>query len=73
MSQVLKIFQRPTSFQKGFVIDTKVEVTDWGNVEAIKAGIKDPKQMAAYMEKLRREREGLPPLEEGEEQNAEGE
>ena len=29
--------------------------------------------MAAYMEKLRREREGLPPLEEGEEQAAEGE
>lgn len=29
--------------------------------------------MAAYMEKLRREREGLPPPEEGEEQKAEGE
>ena len=29
--------------------------------------------MAAYMEKLRREREGLPPLEEGEEQTTEGE
>ena len=73
MSQVLQIFQRPTIHQKNFVIDTKVEVTDWGNIEAIKAGIKDPKQMAAYMEKLRREREGLPPLEEGEEQKAEGE
>ena len=45
--------------QKQFVIDTKVEVTDWGNIEAIKAGIKDPKQMAEYMEKLRREREGI--------------
>ena len=29
--------------------------------------------MAKYMEKLRREREGLPPLEEGEEETAEGE
>ena len=29
--------------------------------------------MAAYMEKLRREREGLPPLDESEEQTAEGE
>ena len=43
MSQVLQIFQRPTIHQKNFVIDTKVEVTDWGNIEAIKAGIKDPK------------------------------
>ena len=44
--------------QKQFVIDTKVEVEDWGNVEAIKAGIKDPKQMKEYMEKIRAEREG---------------
>ena len=64
MSEVLSVFQRPTVHQKKFVIDNKVTITDYGNVEAIKAGIKDPKQMAAYMEKLRREREGLPPIDE---------
>ena len=67
MADILNVFQKPSVYQKQFIVDNKVEILDYGNVEAIKAGIKDPKQMAEYMEQLRREREGLPPKEEGEE------
>ena len=76
MSSVLSIFQNPSAHQKEFIIDTKVEVLDWGNVDALKAGIKDPAKIKEYMEKLQREREGKPPLEEKEgegEEKAEGE
>ena len=43
MADILNVFQKPSVYQKQFIVDNKVEVLDWGNVEAIKAGIKDPK------------------------------
>ena len=68
MQDILKVFQKPA--QTNFVVDNKVEVLDWGNVEAIKAGIKDPKAMAEYMEKLKRERGGLPKEKESDNQES---
>ena len=41
------------------VIDNKVEILDYGNVDAIRAGIRDPKKIKEYMERLQREREGI--------------
>jgi len=60
MSVLLNMFQRPSVHQSQFVIDTKVEVEDWGNIEALRAGITDPAKIAEFMEKLKRERMGLP-------------
>ena len=42
--------------QKEYVIDNKVEVQDWGNLEAIRAGIRDPKKIQEYMENLQKAR-----------------
>ena len=43
MADILNVFQKPSVYQKQFIVDNKVEILDYGNVEAIKAGIKDPK------------------------------
>ena len=53
MTQLLGMFQNQEG-QKEFVIDNKVEVEDWGNVEAIRAGIRDPKKIQEYMENLKK-------------------
>lgn len=55
MTQLLGMFQNQEG-QKEFVIDNKVEVEDWGNVEAIRAGIRDPKKIQEYMENLKKGR-----------------
>ena len=55
MTQLLGMFQNQEG-QREFVIDNKVEVEDWGNVEAIRAGIRDPKKIQEYMENLKKGR-----------------
>ena len=55
MTQLLGMFQNKEG-QKEFVIDNQVEVQDWGNVEAIRAGIRDPKKIQEYMENLKKGR-----------------
>ena len=55
MTQLLGMFQNREG-QKSFKIDTKVEIQDYGNVEAIKAGIRDPKKIQEYMENLQKAR-----------------
>ena len=64
MSDLLTIFQNPKQEVKD---DVKVSIEDYGNVEALKAGIRDPVKIKEYMEKLRRERDGLPEPEENKE------
>jgi len=34
------------------VIDNKVEIEDYGNAEAIRAGIRDPEKIKEFMENL---------------------
>ena len=68
MSVLLNMFQRPSVHQRQFIIDTKVEVEDWGNIEALRAGITDPAKIAEFMEKLKRERMGI----QGNENNEDG-
>lgn len=51
MANLLKMFQQPEN-QKQFQLETKVEVLDHGNLEALKAGITDPAKQKEYMENL---------------------
>ena len=59
MTQLRSMFRPSLHLQPQFLIDNKVQVLDWGNVDAIKAGLKDPSKIKEYMEELQRDRMGV--------------
>ena len=61
MTQLLGMFQKQEG-QHEFKIDTQVEIEDYGNVEAIKAGIRDPEKIKEYMANLHKQKQGGMPV-----------
>ena len=57
MSQLLAMFGNKPS-QPSLKGDHKVEVEDYGNVEAIRAGIRDPEEIKKFMANLHGQRAG---------------